>query len=339
MITSEIELSRTGAFTRRLAFGLAFAATATAVSVSVVAGWQRGGWLTERLLWVAIGTILVISAHLLPALCQSARAVLRIVTGGLWLMCLGATCYSHAVFFIEAQQHAGAVRAAAVAPAATVTLPAGRDLTAIAEDQAKTTADLAAAKAERCEKNCSGLRVRRASLAAQLDALNTEAAEAKRREALQDQQTALDDRTEAEQDAQRADPVTGRLAAVLHVPTARLDLLSGMAFALTLEGVACILWFLAFSPAPRPATEPRPAAVTANHAPVVAAEPIPDTEPAPEFDDSETPPEFGRLAREIAGGRIRPTVADIRKFLKCSQAKALALRRMFDEDPANKPAG
>lgn len=29
---------------------------------------QRGGWLAERLVWVAIGIVLVADAHLLPAL-------------------------------------------------------------------------------------------------------------------------------------------------------------------------------------------------------------------------------------------------------------------------------
>ena len=38
-----------------------------------------------------------------------------------------------------------------------------------------------------------------------------------------------------------------------------------------------------------------------------------------------------RLARDVAAGLVRPTVADIRLHLGCSQAKALALRRRLAE--------
>jgi hypothetical protein len=47
---------------------LSIGATGTAICLSVLAGWQRGGSLAERLVWVAIGVVLVVSAHLLPAL-------------------------------------------------------------------------------------------------------------------------------------------------------------------------------------------------------------------------------------------------------------------------------
>lgn len=51
---------------RRWAFALAIAATGTAITLSVLSGWQRGGSIPERLVWVAIGIVLVASAHLLP---------------------------------------------------------------------------------------------------------------------------------------------------------------------------------------------------------------------------------------------------------------------------------
>lgn len=55
---------------------LAISATATALSLSVLAGWQRGGTWPERLIWIAIGVVLVTSAHLLPALVRG-KAVCR----------------------------------------------------------------------------------------------------------------------------------------------------------------------------------------------------------------------------------------------------------------------
>lgn len=86
---------------------LAVVATGTAISMSVLAGWQRGGWLAERLVWVAIGVVLVSGAHLLPALCRSAPLSGRLVGFVLWLGCMAAASYGHATFFLLSQSHAG----------------------------------------------------------------------------------------------------------------------------------------------------------------------------------------------------------------------------------------
>lgn len=43
----------------RLATVLAISATATALCLSVLAGWQRGGTWPERVVWIAIGVVLV----------------------------------------------------------------------------------------------------------------------------------------------------------------------------------------------------------------------------------------------------------------------------------------
>lgn len=84
--------------TQRWAFALAVAATSTAVTLSILSGWQRGGTLPERLVWVAIGLVLVVTAHLLPALARPSTAPLRFVAAGLWLGCMGASVYGHATF-------------------------------------------------------------------------------------------------------------------------------------------------------------------------------------------------------------------------------------------------
>lgn len=90
---------------RRWAFVLAVAATTTALCLSVLAGWQRGGTLPERLIWIAIGMVLVTSAHLLPALIREMLIAIRGVGSVLWGACLLAACFGHAVFFTLAQQH------------------------------------------------------------------------------------------------------------------------------------------------------------------------------------------------------------------------------------------
>ncbi|MDR8050734.1 hypothetical protein [Burkholderia cenocepacia] len=354
---------------QRWAFVLATAATATALSLSILAGWQRGGALAQRVVWVAIGIVLVVSAHLLPALIRDAPLAVRSVGSLLWGACLVTACYGHAVFFVIAQQHAGELRASAVPPAR----PTGRSLTVVMGERATVAAQLASANARHCAGNCTTLEARRATLAARLDALNAEADDVRR-------QRAAVDRVTAQRDALRVDPVTSRLAALLGVMTPRVDLVSGLMFAAVLEGVACLLWTVALrssatktesaatsvtSPVVPTVTRPvdaiatvvatvtdmtdsdQPAVipVVTSHAdetvsrkaeslhyvtaPGCRAPRNAPVAPAPtgaSIDDH-----LSRLARDVAAGLVRPTVADIRRHLGCSQAKALALRRRLVE--------
>jgi hypothetical protein len=312
---------------------LAVAATGTAVFISVLAGWQRGGWLVERIAWVAIGVVLVASAHLLPALCRSASLGVRCAGSALWVICMIATCYGHATFFLLSQQHAGAMRADAVTPPVTVPLvSSGRNPVAIAAERVRVTRALAIANARRCKDDCPVLRLSRISLAAKLDALSTEADDARRQLEADDRRTDQVDRAAALRDAQRDDPVTARLGALLGTTAAQVDLLSGMAFAGVLEGIACLFWFLAFqtrtpvvSPVSPIPTQPVTAgneAVTPSHTPTL--------EPVTLHDDQrDSENEVAQLAHHIAAGRVRATVADIRRYLGCSQARATALRRQL----------
>ncbi|QBQ97902.1 hypothetical protein [Paraburkholderia pallida] len=321
---------------------LAAPATLTAASLSVMAGWQRGGWLPERLLWVAIGVVLVVACHLLPALCRAARWPMRSIGIALWGFCMAATCYGHVTFFVLAQRHAGEMRAAALpdAPPAAPRPAVSRSLTAIASDRAAIIGRLARVTAPAV----------RSSLAARLDALDVEAAEARRQEATVDRATALDDREWEARDALRADPVTSRLAALLGTDEPRVDLLTGMAFAAVLEGVACFCWLLALDTGKHPMKERR----SENSPMNAAAEAIPSTPGATDREPESTaipeplaayaaagngpvatavvdtvPDDRARVAEEIAAGRVRCTVADIRRYLGCSQTRALELRRQL----------
>lgn len=354
---------------RHWAFVLSTAATGTALSLSILAGWQRGGALAERVVWVAISIVLVVSGHLLPALIRDAPVLVRGVGSLLWGACLATACYGHAVFFVTAQQHAGELRASAVPP----TRPAGRSLTVIMSERATVAAQLASANARYCAGNCATLEARRATLAARLDALNAEADDVRR-------QQAATDRVTAQRDASRVDPVTSRLAALLGVTTPRVDLVSGLMFAAVLEGVACLLWTVALrSPAmaaesaatsgtspvvpavtgPPDAIAPVVATVTdatgSDHpgvTPVMASHAEPtvsrkserlrhvtapgnraprDAPGAPFPTGAPIDDHLPQLIRDVAAGLVRPTVADIRRHLGCSQARATALRRQLAE--------
>ncbi|TAM08298.1 MAG: hypothetical protein EPN70_00725 [Paraburkholderia sp.] len=292
-------------------FGLAVPATGAAVFLSILSGMQRGGLPSERVAWVMIGVLLTAAAHLLPALWSGASLPHRIIAAGIWMGCMAATCYGHAVFFLLAQQHAGEHRAQAVTGPHDV----GRDLGAIATDRATAVAQLVARCASRCE-------AKHVTLRARIDALDAEADDARRRE------TAAD-RAVTRRDELRADPVTGRLASALGVPESRLDLLVGMLCALTLEGVGCLCWALALD-RPAGAAKVVPQAPCEREVPpaVTVAEPA-----VTETVASNGPPDAGdreRVAAEIAAGRLRCTVADIRRFLSCSQQRAMLLRRELE---------
>ncbi len=310
---------------RRLTMCFASAATVTAACVSTVAGWQRGGWLSERLLWVAIGVVLVASAHLLPALCRSSSMATRIAGGGLWLCCMLTICYGHATFFLLAQQHAGETRAVSIDHPPLAEHPGSsiRSLVQIATERAHVVTALAVANARRCSRDCPSVRLDRVSLAARLDALNIEAREAQRQETESDRAIAAIDHAEKRRDDARVDPVTGRVAAFLGVKPARVELLSGLAFAGVLEGVACLLWLVALGEpagahASIPVTAPESVRVTASRKPVTPAD-----------SGASLDGDVARLVSDIAAGRLRATVADIRRHLGCSQSRALTLRRQL----------
>ncbi|HBD32933.1 MAG TPA: hypothetical protein DC084_04980, partial [Cupriavidus sp.] len=296
---------------------LAASSTGTALCLSVLAGWQRGGSTAERLVWVALGIVLVISAHLLPAVIREAPVVVRVVGGVLWLACLATACYGHATFFLLAQRHAGELRSAAV-PASPLA-SAGRSLTAVMRERAEVTTRMATANAQHCSGNCTTLEARRLTLAAKREALDAEADDIRRGQA-------AEDRMVTRHDALATDPVMLRLAALLGTTVARIDLLSGLAFAAVLEGVACLLWTIALRPRQTPATAAVVPPVTESH----DGSPAPNNPPAPPLPESGSPEsDLTQLMQDIAAGRLRPTVASIRRHLGCSQARATALRRQL----------
>jgi len=300
---------------------LAVAATATAVCMSVIAGWQRGGWLSERLVWVAVSVVLIGGAHLLPALCRCAPLAVRCIGTLLWLGCMAAASWGHATFFLLSQSHAGEVRVSAMS---AVSVPAHRTLIAVMADRASVLADLAVADARHCIRSCPTLQVQRTSLAARLDALNAEVADVHRYQVIEDSNA-------SHRDAARDDPVTARLAALRGVADARLELVTGLAFAAVLEGMACLLWWIALLPQDTPPVTNRRdmlPAVTADVPDVTTA----DAPPGPVMTKPES--EVTKLRRDIEAGLLRPTVASIRQHLGCSQAKAAALRKLVIEPTA-----
>lgn len=303
--------------TRTIAAPLAVAATVTAACLSIQAGMQRGGLPVERALWVAVGVVLVIAAHLLPALYRSLGWGVRTAGGLIWIGCVAATCYGHAVFFLTSARHAGEIRAAGV-PVAT---PVGRDLTSIARDRADAIARLARANARRCAEPCPGLAAERTALAARLEAIEVEQAEATRA------RSAIDHAATA-RDAARSEPVTSLLSA-LGWSAARADLLAGLAFALVLEAVACFAWLIALRPPSPPAVSETPVTQGSNAVTIPPGMRVTalSNAPLPPATPLTVPDDVTRVLAGIAASSLRPTVIEIRKFLGCSQTRAVEVRR------------
>ncbi|MBB3256905.1 hypothetical protein [Paraburkholderia sp. WP4_3_2] len=312
---------------------LAVAATVTAACLSIMAGLQRGGFLAERVLWIAVGVVLVVAAHLLPALVRAHGRGVRAVGTALWAACFVATCIGHGVFFILAQKHAGELRAAAV-PAV---MAKGRGMAEIARDRADAVTRLARTNARRCVAPSPNLMADRTAAAARLDALDVERDEARRAEAAQD-------RAAAERAAALADPVTGALTA-FGVTAPRAELVTGLAFAGVLEAVACFAWLLALRPkvvteSPvMPAQQGSNASVTAAVMPESHAAPVltvtPADAPASMLSLSvvEQQDDVTRVRAAVAADELRATVTEIRKFLGCSQSRAAAVRKQLEPQP------
>ncbi|MGY6258988.1 hypothetical protein ACXIVK_36705 [Paraburkholderia caledonica] len=217
------------------------------------------------------------------------------------------------------------------------------------------------ARSTHCTVRCESLDIRRESLAAQLAALGTEANEARRREEAADREIAARDALNAKADAARNDPVTSRVADVLGAPRGTIDLVFALSMGWLLEGVACLGWMIALSGPSRISSSAEDVSVSSSNAALLAgsmslgASPVKgETAVADEHGyrvevtgshaiqtgssgrtdhrmHSVVNSELVQLTSAIADGRVRPTVKEIRRFMQCSQAKAMRLRHQFLE--------
>ncbi|MEX3630272.1 MAG: hypothetical protein VB138_13280 [Burkholderia sp.] len=219
--------------------------------MSVIAGVERGAGTAERAAWIAIGVVLLLGAHLLPALTRAAAGGLRAASVVLWIACLLATTYSHATFFLAAQRHAGEVRAMAVRDAAgpiNVSVASrGRPVEVVAQDIAKAKAKLANVDAQRCAERCSFLAARRTELEARITALNVEQAEALRRQGAADAREVARIALFNREQAAEADPVTSGIATLIGIQASTADLLVALGLGLLVEAVACACWLVALN--------------------------------------------------------------------------------------------
>ena len=246
----------------------------------------------------------------------------------------------------------------------------GRSREAIAHDQARVTQQLAAARAERCITRCDALGARRETLSAQLAALTVEARVAVRSERAIDRAVAERERVRARQEHARIDPVTSRAAQLLGLSLDAVDLTLALLFGLLLECVACLGWLqglavrrnasvahddaeIAMRDRSNVAARDAPVEQQVHDSPVTTVEVVGHASVAPSHTstavvaaqespsqpqsafDSEAP----RLVNAIAAGQVRLSVADIHRYLRCSQTKAAEMRRRVLALAVDEPSG
>ncbi|WP_434716939.1 hypothetical protein P5X00_14610 [Paraburkholderia sp. A2RO-4L] len=337
----------------------ASSATVVSLGIATYAGWQRGGLPIERAINIALGVVAVVCVHLLPVMWRVLRVSGRVFAAALWGVSLVVVLYGQMTFFVVSQRHAGNARAGSIAvdvtPAGTVML-SGRTLTEIAQDIAKVRAELARAEARRCTGDCPSMKARETILDARLAALNTEAHEARRREAEEDRRNEHADRIEALRAALRADPVASQVASWLGTTESMLELLLAFGGAVVLEGAAVIGWSVApgraasragsrttvASESDEVAPECLSVAPACDDAggdrtaqPVETATGVQCTDPVIEdaADDGpvtlEDERQLEQIRKAVVAGQLKPTQAAIRTFLRCGQPKAGSLNRLY----------
>jgi hypothetical protein len=313
---------------------LALLATMTSLGIAALSGLQRGGALPEQFANIALAVAAVLATHLLPTLCRTKSLAVRCGAACMWFVSLVVVFYGQMTFFLLAQQHAGDLRAEA-SPEAKLILPVAatpmRSLTAISKEQERVRTLLAANNDRHCDGDCSAQRMRREVLTAKLDALTTEADEVKRHQAKNDRLAALADRATRLRDSLRDDPVTARLSALTGLDEQRLNLLLALVCAGVLDCLGSLCWWLAFDGG-------RVAVTTGATDVVVSGDPSrrdpvnPDPETPADTDVPVVNEYDGRLmqlVRDVAAGKLRPTVGGIRKHFSCAQGTATQLCREY----------
>ena len=245
-----------------LAFGLALFASLAGIVVAAAAAMERGGSHLDRALMVGVSVVLVLCAHLLPAISRSwaSRA--------LWVGCLLAVAWGHAAFFKASSQRAGGVRADAVAvsgraQALQVELAGiqARPVAVVSADAAAAAgraagAETGRARCERATPGMCGQAVASAKAAqARASALADELGQARRGAALRGMLADEAGRHDSARAGAATDPVAAAVAALTGTSAGAWSTGVSVLSALLVELLAALLWSVAFTPAPKPAPE------------------------------------------------------------------------------------
>jgi hypothetical protein len=221
------------------------------VAMAAASALDRGGTLLDRALIVAIACVMVLGAHLLPALSRSAMA------RGLWVGCLLLTAWGHATFFVAAGHRSGTVRAEAVVQTGQARAIQAELDGIQARAVAVVSSDLAVAQArisaetlvlERCQRSGSSeqpcQRSRQAIEVARLRtaALGDELTEARRAARLRERLVEVAGEQDQAKADVTADPIAQSVAGLLGLSAEAISMSVSLLSALVVELMAALLW-------------------------------------------------------------------------------------------------
>ena len=267
--------------------------TFTAAGMTALAAWDRGGTLLDRLLLVAMAVVIVLAVHLIPALSRRPAAWL------VWAGCLLCAVYGHLTFLTHANLRAGDLRASQSTLAAATERQIDQVQASLSHIQARpmatVAAELAASKSWRDRA-----------------ALKVEIAQGKRAEQLRDELRRLSQVATTALVTEANDPVAARLGVVTGWSESAVTVVIGLTFSILIELVGALLWFEALRLPVTPASRSQQAKEQDITGDITAV-----------TDD------ITRVTAAITSGECKPTVAAIREFMACSQARAMDLRMEF----------
>ncbi|MFO6418584.1 hypothetical protein ACLBKS_00100 [Hylemonella sp. W303a] len=282
-----------GTTMRHLSIALALVMTATALAMSVASSLTRAETQADKIILAALSVCLVLAVHLLPALTHQAGRLL-LIAAPVWLLCLVAAIFGHAVFFMSAWQ----------ASADAKVMPT-----------MKAQADAIEDKRQAIEATLSTIRARpTVTVAAQLarakadpfaapelvQRLEIELAESQRAARLRDDLVNLASTTVSSAGNRAvADPVMQAITRATGWPEDRVLLGFNGLLAALVEFLGCLFWFLGIAPQ-------RTASTLATYQ-----------------------PDLDRIRFAVERGECRPSISSIREYLRCSQARAMELRRLL----------
>lgn len=202
---------------------IAIFVTSTAVTMTAIAAWDRGGTFADKAVLVAMSVVIVVAVHLLPAMSR------RSVTWLVWMGCLVGAIYGHLTFFTNSAQRAADNRAqqSALAVGTQRQIDTAKDALSriTARPVTIVTAELAVTEDRR-----------------ERAALREEIAQGKRAQVLLDDLARLSAVSTTAQ-IPVTDPVTARLAAVTGWNESQVAVAIGLTFSILLELIGALLWY------------------------------------------------------------------------------------------------
>lgn len=341
---------------RRISLAVAIFASAVSLGVSVFAGLHRADSFDEQVWSVTTALVSVVCLHLAPLVCRFVSLGARFILGALWLLAAFVVLRGQVDVLSFANMHAADKRAESVAtvaiPSTETELP-GRGLTAITQDIAQASIELARVEARHCVGECRSLRIRKTELSAQLATLHAEASEAKSRATEHEWIREQTGRAQELRESRRADPATSLVAHWLGTTEARLNTLLNLVCVVVLEGVACFAWYFAGLrrvSVGRTAVASDHQTTMPQHEPVVSLPAVaPDSRVGStavvltvpvgletvadgtrgDTELSEDELLVAQIHEAVVAGRMKRNLASIRKFLECGQTKATRLNQLY----------